>query len=82
MASTRGADIIRLWVATVDFKRDLHCSDDLFEQVSKVYRSIRNTCRFLLGNLSGFDPETDEVPYADMLPLDQWALGRLGGRCV
>lgn len=82
VASTRGADIIRLWVATVDFKRDLHCSDDLFEQVSKVYRSIRNTCRFLLGNLSGFDPETDEVPYADMLPLDQWALGRLGGLIV
>ncbi|MBD3173801.1 MAG: isoleucine--tRNA ligase [Armatimonadia bacterium] len=78
VASSRGADIIRLWVATVDFKRDLHCSAELFDQVSKTYRSIRNTCRFLLGNLSDFDPEADAVPYADMLPLDQWALGKLG----
>jgi len=77
VASTLGADIIRLWVATVDFKKDLHCSDELFEQVALSYRSIRNTCRFLHGNLHDFDPKRDAVPYELMLPLDRWALARL-----
>lgn len=76
VAGKLGADVIRLWVTTVDFKRDLHCSADILEQCSKHYRTIRNTCRFLLSNLDGFDPERDAVPLGDLPALDRWILAR------
>jgi isoleucyl-tRNA synthetase len=77
VANTLGADIIRLWVATVDFKRDLHCSNELFEQVAKSYRTIRNTCRFMVGNLGDFEPARDAVACSEMRVLDRWILARL-----
>ena len=72
-----GADILRLWVSSADFTSDIHLSNDILKQLSEVYRKIRNTCRFLLGNLQDFDPETDQVPYQRLENLDRWALHRL-----
>lgn len=72
-----GADILRLWVASVDYQSDVRISDNILTQITEVYRKIRNTLRFLLGNLSGFDPEADRVPYGSMNELDRVALIRL-----
>jgi isoleucyl-tRNA synthetase len=72
-----GADILRLWVASSDFKADINVSKDILKQMAEVYRKIRNTARFILGNLSDFDPATDRVAYADMPEIDRWALHRL-----
>ena len=69
-----GADIIRLWVASVDYQADVRVSDAILKQVSEVYRKIRNTFRFLLGNLSDFDPATDKVRYEDLREVDQFML--------
>ncbi len=67
-----GADIIRLWVSSVDYQSDVRVSDDILKQVSEVYRKIRNTLRFMLGNLNGFDPTQHRVQYEDMNELDQY----------
>lgn len=72
-----GAEILRLWVASSDFKSDIKISDDMLKQLSEGYRKIRNTARYILGNLSDFDPNGDMVDYKDMLELDRWALMRL-----
>ena len=72
-----GADLVRLWAASADYRMDMRCSDAMFQQLSDKYLKIRNTARYILGNLAGFDPETDLVAYEDMLELDQWALDRL-----
>ncbi|MDI3538332.1 MAG: isoleucyl-tRNA synthetase [Bacillota bacterium] len=69
-----GADILRLWVASSDFKADIRVSRDILLQLAEVYRKIRNTARFLLGNLYDFDPARDAVPYAELTELDRWAL--------
>ena len=61
-----GADILRLWVASVDYQADVRVSDPILKQVAEVYRKIRNTFRFLLGNLDGFNPETDKVAVAEL----------------
>lgn len=74
-----GADILRLWVASSDFKSDIRVSLDILDQMAEVYRKIRNTCRFLLGNLYDFDPARDMVPYQKLSEIDRWALGRLAG---
>ncbi|HRU04942.1 MAG TPA: isoleucine--tRNA ligase [Candidatus Brocadiia bacterium] len=71
------ADILRLWVAMTDYRVDIHVSRDLINRTSDVYRRIRNTFKYLLGNLDGFDPAAHAVPLAGMLPIDQWALARL-----
>lgn len=71
-----GADVVRLWAASADYRVDMRCSDNIFKQLSDKYLKIRNTARFILGNLSGFDPN-ELVPFEDMLPPDQWALTRL-----
>jgi isoleucyl-tRNA synthetase len=72
-----GADILRLWVASADYKNDIRISKDILKQMAEVYRKIRNTFRYILGNLYDFDPNTDKVPY-EMLPeIDRWALLRL-----
>ncbi|HQK92543.1 MAG TPA: isoleucine--tRNA ligase [Armatimonadota bacterium] len=77
ICQTSGADILRWWVCSVDCKRDLHCSAQILEQVANTYVRVRNTCRFLLGNLGDFDPVADGVPYTDLPALERWVLARL-----
>ncbi|HEX2937484.1 MAG TPA: isoleucine--tRNA ligase [Ruminiclostridium sp.] len=72
-----GADILRLWVASSDYQTDVRISNDILKQLSEAYRKIRNTARFILGNLGDFDPDKDLVKYDDMMPLDKWALMKL-----
>lgn len=72
-----GADILRLWVASVDYQSDVRVSDAILKQVAEVYRKIRNTFRFLLGNLADFNPEKDAVPYENLREVDQFMLVKL-----
>ena len=72
-----GAEILRLWVAASDYRDDIRISDKILKQLSDAYRRIRNTCRFMLGNLSDFDPQKDAVPYESMPEIDQFALHKL-----
>ena len=79
-----GADLMRLWAASADYRVDMRCSDAIFKQLSDTYLKIRNTARFMLGNLDGFDPDT-RLSFAEMEQLDQWALVRtnkLVERCL
>ncbi|MDR5907161.1 isoleucine--tRNA ligase [Franzmannia qiaohouensis] len=71
-----GADILRLWVASTDYSGEMAVSDEILKRTADVYRRIRNTARFLLSNLNGFDPERDAVAFDDMLALDQWVVDR------
>ena len=71
-----GADILRLWVASTDYRTDSRISKDILKQLSDIYLRIRNTARFILGNLNGFDPNR-LVPVSEMPELDHWALARL-----
>lgn len=72
-----GADIVRLWVASADYKQDIRISKEILKQLSDAYRKIRNTIRYIMGNTNDFDYATDKVAFADMQELDQWALMRL-----
>ncbi|WP_281486702.1 isoleucine--tRNA ligase [Lysinibacillus sphaericus] len=72
-----GADILRLWVASVDYTADVRISMDMLKQVSEVYRKIRNTFRFLHGNIADFDPTKDRVAYAELREMDQYVYMRL-----
>ncbi|OCA83900.1 isoleucine--tRNA ligase [Pseudobacillus wudalianchiensis] len=72
-----GADILRLWVASVDFQADVRVSDAILKQVAEVYRKIRNTFRFLLGNLADFEPSRDTVAYENLREVDQFMLVKL-----
>jgi isoleucyl-tRNA synthetase len=72
-----GADILRLWVSSSDYKTDVRISKGILTQLSEVYRKIRNTARYIIGNLNGFDPDNDMVPYEEMNELDKWALLKL-----
>ncbi|MBA2874065.1 isoleucine--tRNA ligase [Thermaerobacillus caldiproteolyticus] len=72
-----GADILRLWVASVDYQADVRISDSILKQVAEVYRKIRNTFRFMLGNLFDFDPETNAVPLAELREVDRYMLVKL-----
>ncbi len=76
IADKLGAEIVRLWVASVDFREDVMSSDELMQRVAESYRKIRNTFRYILGNLDGFDPARDAVPFAEMHALDQYILLR------
>jgi isoleucyl-tRNA synthetase len=69
-----GADVIRLWIASEDFRGDITISDDILGHVSATYRTIRNTMRFQIGNLFDFDPEKNSVPRARMTLIDKWIL--------
>ncbi|UJX26616.1 isoleucine--tRNA ligase [Pseudoalteromonas sp. CF6-2] len=71
-----GADILRLWVASTDFTAEMTVSDEIFKRSADRYRRIRNTSRYLLANLNGFDPKTDQVAIEDMVELDRWIVGR------
>jgi len=80
-----GADILRLWVAAADYTVDIPASGEIFDRLVEAYRRIRNTLRFLLGNLYDFDPSADALPYREMEELDRWVLSRLQGlvgRCT
>ncbi|MGE5415513.1 MAG: isoleucine--tRNA ligase [Acidobacteriota bacterium] len=72
-----GADILRLWVSSADYRNDVAASDNIMKQTAEAYRKIRNTCRFILGNLYDFDPSKDRVPVDEMSELDRWALLKL-----
>jgi isoleucyl-tRNA synthetase len=69
-----GADILRLWICSTDYRNEMSLSDEILKRVSDTYRRIRNTARFLLGNLDGFDPAKHLVPVEQSLLLDQWAV--------
>jgi isoleucyl-tRNA synthetase len=73
---TLGADIIRLWVAATDYRAEMSVSDEILKRTADAYRRIRNTARFLLANLNGFDPAENLVAPADMIELDRWAVDR------
>jgi isoleucyl-tRNA synthetase len=73
---TLGADIIRLWVAATDYRNEMSVSDEILKRTADAYRRIRNTARFLLANLEGFDPAQHAVPTSEMIALDRWAVGR------
>jgi isoleucyl-tRNA synthetase len=72
-----GAEVLRLWVAASDYRNDVRLSDQILKGLSEGYRKIRNTVRYALSNLYDFDPAKDAVPHERLLPLDQWARGRL-----
>jgi isoleucyl-tRNA synthetase len=74
LLKTDGADVIRLWVASLDYTNDDPLSKEILQRTAEAYRKIRNTARFLLSNLFDFDPAMDAVPEANMEPLDRWAL--------
>ncbi len=86
IANRMGGEIVRLWVASVDFREDMAASENLMQRCADIYRKLRNTFRFLLGNLKhslpafgivgGFDPARDRVPEAELLPLDRYMLAR------
>ena len=71
-----GADMLRLWVASADYTQDMRISKEIMKQLSDAYLKIRNTARYMLGNLTGFDPDADRVPHSRLVDLDRWALSR------
>ncbi|MCX6625590.1 MAG: class I tRNA ligase family protein, partial [Acidobacteria bacterium] len=71
-----GAEILRLWVSSVEFTEDVRISETMLQRLSEAYRKLRNTFRYALGNLDGFDPATDSVPVEEMQEIDQWILVR------
>ncbi|QDP02047.1 isoleucine--tRNA ligase [Thalassotalea sp. PS06] len=71
-----GADILRLWVASVNYTQEITVSDEIFKRQADAYRRIRNTSRFLLANMSGFDPAQHMVAFDDMVALDRWVVGK------
>ena len=72
-----GADILRLWIASLDYKVDARLSKEILKQLSESYRKIRNTARYILGNIHDFNPDTDMVPESELMEIDRWALIRL-----
>ncbi|HQA49269.1 MAG TPA: class I tRNA ligase family protein, partial [Syntrophomonadaceae bacterium] len=74
MIKELGADILRLWISSADYRTDVSVSENIIRQSAEAYRKIRNTCRFILGNLYDFDYEKDQVPYEKLSELDRWAL--------
>jgi len=76
ICNSLGADILRLWVASTDYSAEMNVSDEILKRTSDSYRRIRNTSRFLLANLNGFNPETDMLDNKEMLALDRWAVAQ------
>ncbi len=77
LISKYGVDILRLWVASEDYRGDVHFSDEILSQLVEAYRKFRNSAKYLLGNLYDFDPSKHWVAYKDMAPIDRWIVGRL-----
>jgi isoleucyl-tRNA synthetase len=76
LTSTLGADVVRLWVAATDYANEMSVSDEILKRMADSYRRMRNTLRFLLGNLHGFDPARHAVAFDDLVAIDQWAIGK------
>ncbi|MCK5395999.1 MAG: class I tRNA ligase family protein, partial [Gammaproteobacteria bacterium] len=76
VVGTLGADILRLWVASSDYSNEMTVSDEILKRSADSYRRIRNTARFLLANLNGFDPATDKLENSELLSLDRWAIAK------
>ena len=76
IANRMGGEIVRLWVASVDFREDMAASENLMARCAELYKKLRNTFRFLLGNISGFNPAIDRVAEADLTPLDRYMLAK------
>ncbi|GAB4292528.1 MAG: isoleucine--tRNA ligase [Thiohalomonadaceae bacterium] len=76
VVSSLGADILRLWVASTDYRSEMTVSDEILKRTADAYRRIRNTARFLLANIKGFDPAVNTVKFEDMVALDVWAVNR------
>lgn len=74
--NTLGADILRLWTASTDYKSEMAVSDQILKRTADTYRRLRNTARFLLSNLNGFNPETDLIDFDKLVKLDQWAIAK------
>jgi isoleucyl-tRNA synthetase len=74
-----GAEIIRLWAAAIEYTEDMRCSDEILQRVTDAYRKIRNTVRYALGNLEGFNPSTNSVAFEELEEIDRWALMELDG---
>ena len=77
MIKKYGADLVRLWVASADYRVDVRCSDNIFKQLSDAYRKIRNTARFLLADLYDFNPDTDAVPMNELTGIDAWIVSEM-----
>ncbi len=73
-----GADVLRLWIASEDYQEDMSLSENIISQMVDAYRKIRNTAKYLLGNLDGFEFAKDEIKYEDLLEIDKWILSELG----
>lgn len=76
ITKTLGADVLRLWTASVNYTQEITVSDEIFKRQADAYRRIRNTSRFLLANLNGFDPKTDSVAFDNMVAIDRWVVGQ------
>lgn len=76
VVNTLGADILRLWVASTDYRTEMTVSDEILKRNADTYRRLRNTARFLLSNLEGFNPETDLIDFDQLIALDQWAIAK------
>ncbi len=82
VAAERGVEILRLWVSMVDFVEDMRLSPEILARNVETYRKIRNTFRYMLGNLAGFDPAEDALPYESLEEIDRWALQQLEQRRI
>jgi len=76
LTSTLGADVVRLWIAATDYANEMSVSEEILKRMADSYRRIRNTLRFLLGNMHGFDPAKDSLPWHDLVAIDQWAISK------
>ena len=72
-----GSDLVRLWVASSDYRVDVRVSDVIFKQLSDAYRKIRNTVRILIANLNDFNPDTDAVAFDDLFEIDRWVISAI-----
>jgi isoleucyl-tRNA synthetase len=78
VVNSLGADILRLWVAATDYRGEMSVSQEILKRMADSYRRMRNTARYILGNLHGFDPGRDQVPAEELVALDRWVLRRAG----
>jgi isoleucyl-tRNA synthetase len=76
LTASLGADVLRLWVAATDYSNEMSVSDEILKRMADSYRRMRNTLRFLLSNLHGFDPEQHAVPWSELVAIDQWAIAK------
>jgi isoleucyl-tRNA synthetase len=76
LTGTLGADVVRLWIAATDYANEMSVSDEILKRMADSYRRIRNTVRFLLGNMHGFDPAAHAVPFHDLVAIDQWVISK------